>query len=236
MAMEIKTLDIKNEAEAETIEFWTQFGWNLKSSQRVYNKDTHLERRGDDTYSVTETVDYTKLVFERDKNGPHYAEIVALEDEFFRLSNELDAANSKKGSLNSSWKVKEARMDFRTPESKKKSTTCKVIGILSIVLGGLLFMVGAGLSGEVDFSAVIFVIGLAFLAFGIPFTAVSNARKNRNIRAALNAAKEDPNSENGKIYQKEYKTFCKTSSDTVDTIERCENRLGEIFTRLDEII
>ena len=83
MAMEIKTLEIKNSEEQSTIEFWTQFGWQLKSSQRVYNKDSHLESRGDSTYSVTETVDFTKLVFERDKNGPNYSKIVELEKEYF---------------------------------------------------------------------------------------------------------------------------------------------------------
>lgn len=40
--MEIKTLDVKNSEEQSTIEFWSQFGWVLKSSQRVYNKDSHL--------------------------------------------------------------------------------------------------------------------------------------------------------------------------------------------------
>ena len=83
MAMEIKTLEIKNSEEQSTIEFWTQFGWQLKSSQRVYNKNSHLESRGDSTYSVTETVDFNKLVFERDKNGPNYSKIVELEKEYF---------------------------------------------------------------------------------------------------------------------------------------------------------
>lgn len=41
--MEYKTRDVNNEDEASTIEFWSRFGWTLKSSQRVYNKDTHLE-------------------------------------------------------------------------------------------------------------------------------------------------------------------------------------------------
>lgn len=44
--MEYKTRDVNNEDEASTIEFWSRFGWTLKSSQRVYNKDTHLESSG----------------------------------------------------------------------------------------------------------------------------------------------------------------------------------------------
>ena len=47
MAMEIKTLSVKNSEEQRTIEFWSQFGRVLKSSQRVYNKDSHIETRGD---------------------------------------------------------------------------------------------------------------------------------------------------------------------------------------------
>lgn len=94
MAMEIKTLDISNDAEDTTIQIYQDFGWSLKSSQRVFNRDSHLESEGDSVYSVTKTVDYTKLVFERDKSMPHYKEIKELEDRFFYLLENLPDRNS----------------------------------------------------------------------------------------------------------------------------------------------
>lgn len=88
MAMEVKMLEVKNSEEQSTIEFWAQFGWQLKSSQRIYNKDSHLEQRGDSVYSVTETVDFTKLILERDKCNPNYSKITRLESEYlYKLQN-----------------------------------------------------------------------------------------------------------------------------------------------------
>lgn len=94
MAMEIKTLDISNDAEDTTIQLYQDFGWNLKSSQRVFNRDSHLEGSGDSVYSVTNTVDFTKLVFERDKSMPHYEEIKELEDRFFYMLENMPDRNS----------------------------------------------------------------------------------------------------------------------------------------------
>lgn len=83
--MEYKTRDVNNEDEASTIEFWSRFGWTLKSSQRVYNKDTHLESSGNGLRSVTETTDFTRLVFERDKGMPNYSQIAELENRYLTL-------------------------------------------------------------------------------------------------------------------------------------------------------
>lgn len=89
MAVEIKTMDVKNEDEQSTIEFWGKFAWSLKSSQRIFNQSSHLESRSDGIYEVTNTTDYTKLVFERDKNMSNYDRITELEQQYLELSEKL---------------------------------------------------------------------------------------------------------------------------------------------------
>lgn len=93
MSLEIKSVNVENEEEENVITIFQSFGWKLKSSQRIFNQTS--SPRGAISYenltyihSETETVDFTKLVFERDTNMPNYDEIVELEEEFWELSSE----------------------------------------------------------------------------------------------------------------------------------------------------
>ena len=83
--LETKTLTVNPNAEQSTIDLFACFAWNLKSSQEIKTKDSHLERRGDDIVSVTETEHYVKLVFERDTKRENYARIKELEETYHRI-------------------------------------------------------------------------------------------------------------------------------------------------------
>lgn len=86
MAKEIKTLTVKPNEDAQTIQNLQCFGWTLLSSQEVYNKDSHLEAWGKNTYSVTQTTHYVKLTFERDRAKlVNYAQIRQLEDAYMAV-------------------------------------------------------------------------------------------------------------------------------------------------------
>ena len=87
MAIEIKSVDVSNSQEEAYINIYQSFGWELKSSQRVFNRDSRLTSEGDKLYSETTTTDFTKLVFEREKKIPNYDEITELEKEFWILSD-----------------------------------------------------------------------------------------------------------------------------------------------------
>lgn len=89
MTLEYKSAEIANEKEEKCIGIHQCFGWELKSSQRIFNQNTRPT--GSTTYSngetrihiTTETVDFTKLLFQRDIEMPHYREIVSLEQSFW---------------------------------------------------------------------------------------------------------------------------------------------------------
>ena len=67
--------------EAIAIEKRERFGWELVSTQTIDTANTRLKRENGDLYSITESKNYVKLAFRRNKNMPHYDESVALEEE-----------------------------------------------------------------------------------------------------------------------------------------------------------
>ena len=94
MSIEIKTMDIANEAEELCINLYQSFGWKLKSSQRVFNQTSRpvgTISAGNVAYvhSETETVDFTKLVFERETTMENYGKLCQLEREYFNLVDAL---------------------------------------------------------------------------------------------------------------------------------------------------
>ncbi|MBE7061987.1 MAG: hypothetical protein E7382_05570 [Clostridiales bacterium] len=82
MAYESKSIQVSASEENETIELWEAFGWELKSSQEIFNQSNRLETRGDDLYNVTTTTHYVKLVFNRNTEMENYARLVELERNF----------------------------------------------------------------------------------------------------------------------------------------------------------
>lgn len=82
MAKEIKTLNVTTNNEARTIRAFQSFGWTLLNNQEVYVKDSHL----DSGYSITETIHYVKLTFERDGSKlKYYPQLRQLEDAFYAI-------------------------------------------------------------------------------------------------------------------------------------------------------
>lgn len=89
--IEKKTITCIPSDENRIIDVYQTFGWMLDSSQEVYNKDSHIEGRRDGNYSVTETTNYVKLVFARDKDMPYYEKIAQLETQFWAHENKRPA-------------------------------------------------------------------------------------------------------------------------------------------------
>lgn len=83
--VETRVMNVHPSQEQNTIDLMQRFKWGLKSSQLIKTKDTHLERRGDETWSVTETEEFVHLVFERDLDDPNINKIQALEAEFLSI-------------------------------------------------------------------------------------------------------------------------------------------------------
>ncbi|MBE7080383.1 MAG: hypothetical protein E7371_04010 [Clostridiales bacterium] len=82
MAKETKSISVHPDDEQETIDLYQTFGWELQSSQEIFNRDSHLERSGNNINSITTTTNYVKLVFSRETTMPNYSKLSALENEY----------------------------------------------------------------------------------------------------------------------------------------------------------
>lgn len=87
---ESKSISVAPAQEQDVIAKHEMFGWQLLSSNEVYNQDSHLEQRGDEIWNVTNTTNYVKLVFQRDTEIPNIEKIRSLEKEYWHY-NEISA-------------------------------------------------------------------------------------------------------------------------------------------------
>lgn len=79
--IESKSLTVPPSLENSTIDLWQNFGWELKSTQEIFNRNT--VDLGDST--ETTTTNYIKLAFQRDTSIPNYARIKELEAEYHAI-------------------------------------------------------------------------------------------------------------------------------------------------------
>lgn len=86
MRTESKSMQVHPNDEQYYIDLMQEFHWNLKSTQEVKTKDSHLETRGGKVYNVTESEHYIKLAFERPYDFPNRDAVVKLENEFFGMA------------------------------------------------------------------------------------------------------------------------------------------------------
>lgn len=225
MAMEIKTLEVKNSEEQSTIEFWAQFGWQLKSSQRIYNKDSHLERRGDNVVSVTETVDFTKIVLERDKSGPNYEKIAALEKEYFSLKASLPAV---KPTLDKTYESLEEWAKATKPDVRNKG---QKTAFLVMLIGGIALVALLEIFNS--------PVTMAIQALGIVSIVLSFITKSKFKKSMLNKTLEGNNPEGMEVLKKGYEEYNKAQAKNLERVNDylySVKRMNGIIDELKELI
>ena len=211
MAFEIKTMDVTNEAEAYFIELYGSFGWRLKSSQRVFNKTSRpvgTVSYGSVSYvhTQTETVDFTKLVFERDTSMENYERLESLESQYFALQSMLP---EKEPEYSSTIGMEEWVKD--EPEIVNESRSYLPAAILGSLLGfAIICIIIAVLYRDNDASFIeIFksMWGVVFLSpiVGLPFAyfAVQIVYGIIN-KKALKIALSDPSSAERAELERQY--------------------------------
>ncbi len=231
MAMEYKTLNVKNSEEDSTIAFWTQFGWSLKSSQRVYNKDSHIEtdRGTGDLCSVTETVDFTKLVFERDKSMPGYADVVRLEEEYFSAASELSKFGEIKKPAKMSIKSYSTIEEYAKGEKPDLRKGGWVTTILCVLLACATV---AGL-----FIKQFILSAVCAVAFVTIFVVVEKIKSKRIAEAFAdrNGALYAKMTEKYKKHQERYESEAKAHSKDMEKYQERLNRRDFLGSRLQDI-
>ena len=85
---EIQSIQVDNGKEDDAVRMMMSFGWELKHKQRVKTQDSQ-EYTGQSSdyrtsyYQTTKGDDFVELTFERDPDRKNYAELKALEDQYY---------------------------------------------------------------------------------------------------------------------------------------------------------
>lgn len=236
MALEVKNLNVDSDEEDAYIERYTSFGWNLKSCQRVYSKDSHLENYGAGSMVVTETVDYTKLIFERDTSMPHYAKLVSLENEYDEQADLLPDYSydySSKISL-ADWAHKERPQLIKKPTFWSGCLLSLLIGGISFLGGtllGFIIMLVVCLIGSTPWSMLalapvwgIMLAVIGFVAGGLIIRFAQFGMYAARNRSALKKAIADPESK----YRAELEALYNAAIASVKEIEDIQLRMAQL--------
>jgi len=93
---ETKSIQIHPSEENFQIDLWGKFGWEVKSSQEIFNRDSR--DLGDKVETVT--TNYVKLVFSRETTMPNYQKIKSLENEYDQKANRLQVLKNDEPTVN----------------------------------------------------------------------------------------------------------------------------------------
>ena len=227
MAMETKILEVKNSEETSVIQYWARFGWNLKSSQRIYSKDSHLERRGEDVVSVTETIDFTKIILERDMSNPNYKTISMLEKEYFSLEEVAPATAPVDTKLSKENWAKSYKPDYRSKFEK--------ISFFFLLIGGI-FLLAYFEQFDTALTMTLQVIG----ALAIVASFITNSMfKKAKIKKAL----ENIDAQLTKRLNDDYNSYCNQFENSrqkalknAERYEYAQKRMPEILAELQDLI
>lgn len=202
MSVEIKCLNANSEQVGPVVEMHQWFGWKLKSTQFVYD---------------------TKLVFERDKNMPHYAELVDLELEFFELvckcSQDPPHIPSHIHTMED-W-ARYFQPDLRTYEDKKKIHIGYGITLGILLMGGVVAI--NSFTDLLDYSTEqsliwTFLGSLALIGF------LWYHAPERKRRGVLKKALKSEQSE----YRKRLELQYNATMEEIQNYEKCKKRIDEI--------
>jgi hypothetical protein len=190
MALETKRVTVNPSEESATIDALRAFGWELKDRNEVMNSTEHFDGSvsyagAGTVYTHTEVNHFVSLLFERDKEMPHYDELRQHESAYL---NDIAAATHASQNLSSQIQKKQSKIETEKT-ILKESKHWKVyigVGIALIVLYFLISIIVSAATGDGLVwgpSAVLFFPAILFLILG------SNAKKTN----------EDPNKGNRQI-------------------------------------
>lgn len=153
MARETKVITVSPANEQYNIEVYQNFGWELMSTQEIYNaySGLHVGNKGE-IENNGERTNYVKLAFTRNTEMRNYHQLVALEKQF--------------------WAVP-------TPVRSSFAIIILIIGIIVAILPYILFAVGV----IKKTSSVALVIGIILFILGIISNIISSKRYDKKLRA-----------------------------------------------------
>lgn len=226
MAMEFKSIDVKNSEETKTIEFWQHFGWELKSSQRVYSENKEVLGANGYVFSLDgKKVDFTKLLFQRDKDHPNYEKIADLEKQYFRMKNSLPQLDTKKAIAYNSM---EAWAKDKKPDCRPKQLKM-VLDVVTIILVVVLLLLES-----FNFAWSMIIQGICLVS-AIVLLVLRSSQKKKCYAKALS----DKNSPEYERLREAYEAYERSNSKSYQNLKEYNEKkqqMEQIITELDGLI
>ena len=241
MSYEIRTLDIENEAEEKTIRIMSFFGWELKSSQRIFNQNSRpvgAITYDDMTYihSRTETVDFTKLVFQRDLRMPNYDDIVRLEKEFSQIAENMTGGRPPEPSPLKSfdqWSREASPPVFST---WKRILFTALSYPLGTVFTSLLFKYCISSYNAFDFSEIYAACFLPAIPFNAFFAFLFVLLIERLVKASARINKKSPQHRRFLKMYDDYKQAYQNQLDKIEFYEYGTRRISQIIQEAADLL
>ena len=234
MATEFKSLDISVDQEEKIIQAFQSFGWRCIGSQRIFNQTTTPTAAisyESYTYvhSETETVDFVRLTFERDKKMPNYEEIVELEDEFWSLNSTI---NYEKPYLPPNANTMEDWARIYEPDLREKGIKTR-IHIIFGILAFLPVVILQALAGSIDSFDNSDEVGPAIMLIYMIVMIIIwvNSIKGYKKTALNTALKNQPS-----IYRTKLETMYNDIVDAVNYYDQTVDRMREIINEAEDLL
>lgn len=235
MALEYQKLEVASEEMDKWVEWMSRFGWNLKSSQRVFNRSsrpTGAISYENLTYihSEMQVVDFTELLFERDKNMDNYYEICEFEQEALTLLEYCTERRPIEPPIKKSYE--EWFNDEKPYPFKIGETIIRVI-LTTVILSIVLVIAMSPLARTFEDRFVVVLYGLLpIIPISIFITKITGL-----ITRIL--TKNSKNSKYYKKYQSEYQMYSNANDiqrQKVVMYDRAQERLPEIMSEVQYLL
>ena len=202
MAVEIKRINTSRDQANSVVEVYQWFGWQLKNSQFLYEAE---------------------FIFERDKNMPHYAELVALEDEFFCLISEYSQEPPYMPphvKTIEEW-ARHFQPDLRTYEEQKRMHIGYGIAMGVCLAGGVVLLnaLDGFLNPDISNLLVWGVVGGSAL-IGVLWYHAPERKRMGILKKALHSEQSE--------YRKRLQLKYNATVEEIQNYEKCKQRIAEI--------
>ncbi len=230
MALEYKTLNADNDEADDIVNIHASFGWELQNSQRVFEQDTHLEFSHYDANDnkvydqVTETTDFTKLVFKREKNAANYDEVVSLENNYYAAIQRIEELQDDEARADKIMAEHNKKCDLRSNFSKKFHHIAMAFCIGCLLLAAL---ASSLMNVNIVFSLILPLCACIGL-FGTPISIWREIASKENAYIAFRANLGSNDNPYFKRYLELRKEYLDKNPDIAKLVNGSDERLAEI--------
>lgn len=217
MALETKRITVNPDDESVVIDNLRAFGWDLKGRNEVMNSTEHFDgaysfRGAGTVFTHTEVNHFVSLLFERDREMPHYEELCTQEAIYMDAVSE---ANSYSQAMDNVMQEDHEKIDYAQQQlsSSNKWALSIWVGVACFVAYFLISIVVSAINNDGLMWGVMtpaIVLGIIFIISGV-------MAKNRNANPQQQKDKIAKIEEEISAIQRKYDDYLENARSAITT-------------------